>query len=325
MSNLSPAPTWHALSLAGRILHTHEGTVEYPPQGTLVPLLETELGEPVVAVWLSTDEVERRYIVPAETPWKLLVDWLSRQALPEYVPEAMQRARRHLDADPDLMTSREQRVRAKLDDLESGYLTRKADLSAELEVAVAHASPVRTSLLYGTGQQLVDGVRTVLERAGVEVVDLDVLLGDSKNADLLCVYAGRSVLVEVKSAAGSAPERAYEDLMRHLREWPHLPGVPTVEGGALIINHQHRSVPRDRSSRPYSRPEFLAAQTEPVVTSLALLESWRTEDWPAVRRLLFGDKESDDAESPSSLTVEPQVHPEPTKKAPRWSWFKRQR
>ena len=62
-----------------------------------------------------------------------------------------------------------------------------------------------------------------------------------------------------------------------------------MEGGALVLNHQLRAVPQERSPRPYSRPEFLAAQTEPVITTLALFEAWREEDAEAVRRLLFGD------------------------------------
>jgi hypothetical protein len=93
----------------------------------------------------------------------------------------------------------------------------------------------------------------------------------------------------VKSASGNAPERAYEDLVRHLRKWERLPGSTPVEGGALVLNNQHRAVPHERRPRPHSRPEFLEAQTEPVITTLALFEAWREEDAEAVRRLLFRD------------------------------------
>lgn len=115
-------------------------------------------------------------------------------------------------------------ARTVLIDLETDYATRRADLARELEDAQATASRVRDGLLYGTGKPLVDAVGSVLESAGVTVVDLDDRLSGTKNADLLCSYGGRSRLVEVKSASGNAPERAYEDLVRHLREWERLPG-----------------------------------------------------------------------------------------------------
>jgi hypothetical protein len=76
---------------------------------------------------------------------------------------------------------------------------------------------------------------------------------------------------------------------RHCAPAERLPGSTPVEGGALVLNHQHRAVPQERSPRPYSRPEFLAVQTEPVITTLALFEVWREEDAGGVRRLLFGD------------------------------------
>jgi len=142
---------------------------------------------------------------------------------------------------------------------------------------------------YGTGTPLVDAVRSVLELADVKVVDLDDELGGTKNADLLCSYGGRSRLVEVKSASRNAPERAYEDLVRHLREWEQLPGSAPVDGGALVLNHQHRMVPHERNPNPYNRPEFLTAQTEPVITTLALFDAWREDDVDGVRRLIFGD------------------------------------
>jgi hypothetical protein len=61
-----------------------------------------------------------------------------------------------------------------------------------------------------------------------------------------------------------------------------------VEGGALVLNHQLRAVPHERSAKPYNRPEFLAAKTEPVITTRDLLEAWREEDAGAIRQLLFG-------------------------------------
>jgi hypothetical protein len=189
--------------------------------------------------------------------------------------------------------------------LESEYAARRTDLERELEEAQAAASAVRDGLLYGTGKQLVDAVRTVLEEAGVNVVDLDDYLGGTKNADLLCTYSGRSRLVEVKSASGNAPERAYEDLVRHLRGWRSLQGSTPVEGGALVLNHQHRSAPHERSPKPYSRPEFLAAQAEPVITTLDLFEAWRDEDLKTILGLLFGNATEQMMAAPTLPTGDP--------------------
>jgi serine/threonine protein phosphatase PrpC len=134
--------------------------------------------------------------VPAETPWPALLQWLVEQALPEHVPGAMLRARRQLTSDHTLMTRRERAGHNALTDLETDYSTRRSDLARELGDAQAAASPMRDALLYGPGKPLVDAVGSVLESAGVTVVDLDDRLGGTKNADLLCSYGGRSPLVE---------------------------------------------------------------------------------------------------------------------------------
>lgn len=294
----NPAPSWWKLSLEGIPVQEHGGSAYRaardqpayrPAQGTLEPIIVTVLGEPVVAAWVSPDGVERRYVVPFETPWPTLLKWLLEQGLPEFVPGAMRRARHQLASDTSLMTRPEREARSALVELETGYATRRADLKRELEESQTAASAVREGLLFGTGGALVDAVRAVLEWADVQVVDLDEELGGTKNADLLCRYGGRARLVEVKSASGPAPERAYQDLVRHLREWERLPATTPVEGGALVMNHQHRLAPGERRQKPYGRPEFLAAQTEPVIATLALFEAWREENADAVRRLLFQD------------------------------------
>lgn len=284
----NPALRWRSLSLVGATVESVDGCREYPAEGAITPILETELGEPVVAAWVSQDGIERRYIVPLETPWPLLLDWLREQALPEFVPGAMRRARRQLGTDVHLMSRAERAARSALADLEADYIARKEELEHQLKEVEAAASDIRDGLLYGTGQRLVDAVRSVLEWAGITVVDLDETLGGTKNADLLCTYGTHSRLIEVKSSVGNAPERNYQDLVRHLREWPSLPGSVPIDGGALILNHEHRSLPGDRSSQPYRRPEFLAAQTEPVIPTLRLFDAWREEDMGAARRLLFG-------------------------------------
>lgn len=306
-----PAPSWWTLSLDGVTMRAYNGTMHHPAQGSLEPIIETELGEPVVAAWVSPDGVERRYVVPFETPWPVLLKWLLEQGLPEFLPGAMRRARRHLTSDTTTMTRRERDARSALVELETDYATRRANLEHDLEGSQAAASAVREGLLYGTGGALVDAVRAVLESADVKVVDLDEELGGTKNADLLCSFGGRARLVEVKSASGPAPERAYQDLVRHLREWEQIQASTPIGGGALVINHQHRLVPDERRKRPYDRPEFLAAQTEPVVTTLALFEAWREDDVTAVRRLIFGDADPLVSES----TQEPA--------SPKRGWFKR--
>lgn len=284
----NPAPTWRSLSLSGAVLESVYGREQHAAEGTLLPILETELGEPVAAVWLSPDGVERRYVVPFETPWALLLSWLLEQALPELLPGAMRRARRPLTSDEDLMTRRERDAHSALTAFEAEYIARRSELEHELDEAQTVASTTREGLLYGTGKQLVNAVRSVFEFAGVTVVDLDKKLGGTKNADLLCTYGGSARLVEVKSASGSAPERAYQDLVRHLREWPSLPGSAPIDGGAFVMSHELRTVPLERSLRPYTRPEFLAAQTEPVISALELFAAWRDEDEAAIRQLVFG-------------------------------------
>lgn len=297
----SPAPIWRTLSLSGATINTVYGQEQYRAEGTLLPILETELGEPVVAIWESPDGLERRYIVPVETPWPLLLQWLLEQALPEFSPGALRRARRPLAAELELMTRNERESQLALKTLEANYVASREELQRELEAAQSAASPIRESLLYGTGHQLVNAVRSVFAAVGIEVVDLDQQLGGTKNADLLCSYRGRSRLVEVKSASGRPTERSYQDLIRHLREWPHLPGSTPVEGGALVMSHEIRTPPLERNPSPYNRPEFLAAQNEPVISVLDLFDAWRQEDAEAVRKLLFGMPNQKAQQSPIEL------------------------
>lgn len=321
--NCNPAPRWRSLSLSGAVMESVYGREEHAAEGTLVPILETELGEPVVAVWISPDGVERRYIVPDETPWPTLLQWLVEQALPEFLPGVMRRARRQLATDPALMTRAERAARIAFAELEAEYATRRGELERQLKAAEAAASTIREGLLFGTGKQLVDAVRSVLELAGVTVVDLDEKLGGTKNADLLCTDGVRSRLVEVKAASGGAPERAYQDLVRHLREWSSLPDRVPVEGGALILNHEHRNVPDSRNRQPYSRPEFLAAQTEPVITTLDLFDAWREENWESVQRLLFGATSEQMLRSPAVEGVSTSPTAQTTPAAGRRRWFDR--
>lgn len=288
--NCPTALTWRTLTLSGAVSETAHGRKQHEAEGTLIPILETEMGEPVVAAWVSPDGVERRYLVPIETPWPLVTEWLLQQALPEFVPGAMRRARRPLADDVDLMTRGEKEAHAALKQLETYYAHRRVELENQVDRERDRAASLREGLLYGSGRDLEQAVRAVFESAGIHVTDLDDELGGTKNADLLCVYEGRARIVEVKSANGSASENAYQDLIRHLREWPTLSEATPVDGGALVMSHELRREPLERTPRPYARPEFLNAQTEPIISAVELFNAWRLGDDQAIRSLLFGSQ-----------------------------------
>jgi hypothetical protein len=78
-------------------------------------------------------------------------------------------------------------------------------------------------------------------------VDLDAALDDTSSADLLAELDGRRRLIEVKSSSGNAPESLIGRLENHLRNW-QAPGRDEVEGGVLIVNHQHRRSPSAQSA-----------------------------------------------------------------------------
>jgi hypothetical protein len=283
----STAPWW-ALEITGAEMHAGDGVHTYPPEGRLDPILVTEIGEVVVGAWVSPDAAERRYIVPAGTSWQVLLSWLADQALPEYVPGALRRARTPIATATNLLTTHELDAQEELTRLEATYRERHAEISRRITQAHEAADPIRHSLLFGTGHELVDGVRKVLEAAEIDVMDLDAKLGATSNADLLCSFQGRRRLIEVKSTSGNANEGLYDALVSHLREWPTLPGTTPIDGGALILNHEHRKDPKERSLNAYTRPEFLTAQTHPVVTTPFLLEAWRIQSWYEIQAALFG-------------------------------------
>jgi hypothetical protein len=59
-------------------------------------------------------------------------------------------------------------------------------------------------------------------------------------------------------------------LQRHLDTWPQLRPDEPVSGGVLVVNHQHRRHPSERTARVYSRPEIVDALTVPVLDTVAL-------------------------------------------------------
>jgi hypothetical protein len=223
------------------------------------------------------------------------------------------------------MTKEERQVRSMLSELDTDYTARKSELERRLQYASDRAEVIRQGLLYGTGNALVSAVRSVLEFADIEVVDLDETLG-TKNADLLCSYGSHARLIEVKSAQGQAAERSYQDLIRHLREWPALTGARTIDGGVLVMNHEIRLPPAERHEQPYTRPEFLAAKDEPVVTALALFAAWRETDAGKIRELIFGSLADVEVGPPDGQSDRSTSHGPPAKRqSSSRRWFTRAR
>jgi hypothetical protein len=282
-----PPDTWWALELKSRG-SSKEAQVPVPatgPAGILAPILVNPLGAPVVAAWTPRGLNVRWYILPDHAEWSTVIDWLVRRALPVYVPDVLRRVRSAAYFDPDLQTEAEAKARQALADLGDRYAREKKRLEEELRIAEADAEVVRNGLLYGTGRELVEAVVRVITAAGFEVSDLDIELGGTKSADLLVTLAGRCRLVEVKSASGNASESLVGDLLRHLAAWPRMrPGQP-VTNGVLIVNHQHRKPPRERTERVYDRPE---AAPYPVLSARQLFDWYRTSDWDAIRNAILG-------------------------------------
>jgi len=287
LSNM-PDVTWRALTLGGKtVYHGGGGRSEYiEPEGSLQPLLVDPLGAPLAAVWTPPGGAQRWYIVPESGQLHGVLDWLVRQGLPAFVPGALRRARSPLAADPDLQTRAEAAARTALTALEATYNEQKARLNEQLKQAEAMAEPMRHALLYGTAGELADAVAGVLTAAGLDVVDLDHELG-TRSADLLVTGEGRRLLVEVKSERGGAKESLVADLYRHLDTWPQLRPDQPVDGGVLVVNHEHKKDPRERSAAVYTRPEFVGSLTVAVLGSLQLFDWWRADDWSAIRRAML--------------------------------------
>ena len=281
---------WWELSLAGSE-SWRPGSMQADcrgPEGRLEPLLVSELGAIVAGVWTSGDGVERRYVLPAGTPWRLVLDWLRDRGLPEMVPGALRRSRDEVALGEDFQTGAEVDAQRHLDELTAEYEATRATAVQKLTEAREAANDLRYRLLFATGADLATAVSAALRSVGVSVIDLDELLGDTANADLLCTWRDVRCLIEVKSSNGPAKESLYDGLVSHVREWPHL-GHGRIDRAALVINHEVKAEPDQRSQRPYTRDVFVRAQEHPVVTSIEVLHAWRTGDWDQVLRDLFGD------------------------------------
>lgn len=285
----SNAPWW-SLHLSGPRIERGDAseTRAYGAEGQLAPILVDDLGDPVAAAWTSPSGDQRWYIIPDSVNWDGILGWLTQQALPEYAPEALRRARSPFFSDPDLQTTAERDVCQELENLEKHYGEQKTHFEGKLRAARELAEPVRYGLLYGTGDQLVQAVTEVLTAAGLQVVDLDRYLDGTKSADLLVTGpAGSRYLVEVKAASGAAAEGLVGDIQRHLETWPKLRSSEPVDGGVLVVNHHHRLAPSERPPHVYARPEFVAALTVKVIAALDLFYWWRNEDWTAIRTALL--------------------------------------
>jgi hypothetical protein len=192
-------------------------------------------------------------------------------------------------------------ARQALDELETRYAAERLRLEQDLHEARTQAEPIRYGLLYGTGDQLVRAVAEVLTAAGLRTVDLDEELGGTKSADLMVSADGPPRrLVEVKAASGAAPENLVGYLQRHLDTWPQIrPDQPATDG-VLVVNHQHKLHPSERTAQVYSRPEFVAALRVTVVSTIELFHWWCAADWTAIRTAVLGADPS-----PASTTAAP--------------------
>jgi hypothetical protein len=287
--NRPPAAWWE---LAVRVVQSYTGgrdpLAPQEPDGTLHPILVDALGHPVVAVWTSSEENLRWYIIPDGADWATVIDWLVAKALPAHAPGALRRARHPGFIPPDLQTEDEARARQSLADLEEEHARRKTDLEEVLRRAEERATPVRNGLLYGVGSELEDAVAQVFKDAGLTVVRLDSYLSTTDSADLLITWGSEHRLVEVKSAGGGAPENLVDFLRKHLSTWPVLkPDLPASRG-VLIVNHQHKQDPQDRAAKVYERKAFVASLAYPVLSTRELFDWWSARDWSAVRAAVIG-------------------------------------
>lgn len=236
-----------------------------------------------MAAWVPDAEDQRWYIVPDRTDWDMLLDWLIKQAMPALVPSALRRLRSAHFEDPELQTKDERAARASLEGLDRAYQRDRDELQGVLDAARARAESVRDDLLYGSGAALSGAVATVLRACGLHVADLDAELGATVSADLLVTGPdGQRRLVEVKSASGSAKEDLARDLDRHLSTWPQLRPNDPVIGGVLIVNHQTRLHPTERTVEVYRRPEFVQSLKFPVLPTWRLFRWWAENDCAAI-------------------------------------------
>jgi hypothetical protein len=321
LNRASDAPWW-ALELSGATSYPGDGgpATAYAPDGELYPVLVDPLGIPVVAVWVPSDEQQRWYVIPDAIDWDTVADWLVHQALPAYVPDALRRFRAASFVDLGLQTPAESMARQALADMEIRHAEERTRLEAELARAEEEAEKVRYGLIYGTGSDLVEAIDTVLTAAGFTTVNLDDDLGGTRSADLLVAIGQHRRLVEVKSQGGNASESHVSDLKRHLDTWRELQPQRPVGGGALIINHQHKLHPDQRSQRVYERREFVNTLTVPVIATRDLFDWWKESDWAAIQHAVLDTAlPANELTTPTRTTDQATTPPVQTTRTGTWS------
>ena len=285
--------------------------------GKWTPLLVTPDDRVVSGVWSDDgewpDSPVSHYVLPDLPSYRPILQWLTDRAIPDLVPSAAARMRRYADALPALQTDLERNLTSELAVLTEQYEKTKTDLEHQLAAARTEASLVRDPLLFGTGTPLEEAVARVLSAAGVHVVQLDDKVG-TVSADLLAEHGGRRILVEVKSAGGNASERLVDAPLKHLRTWPQVNPETPAHGVALVVNHQHKQPPAERSAAVYQREEFVDSLEFPVVSTLELFDAWRRADWLTIRDLIGFPSERPASTAIAAESDEPGTAP----RRPRW-------
>lgn len=321
---------WWAMELRGMTTTRGDGLggeTHHQPEGELRALLVDGLGDPVVAVWVSSTGDQRWYVVPDATSWDTILDWLIKSLLPELVPTALRRVRSAHFTDPGLQTKDELAAQAALEAMERRQAAEKEQLEEALSAARDSAAEARNGLLYSTGKELVRAVAAVLNEAGLDVVDLDAELG-TRSADLLVTDGrGPGRLVEVKAESGAAKENLVSDLERHLNTWPQLRPNEAIEGGVLIVNHQHRRHPAERTPQVYSRAEFVAALRVPVLSTWQLYQWWASGELDSIRKAVIGDGIGEQPPASMGGAAKPvqEAIGAPTPPSQKWRWRLRNR
>ncbi|OFV75256.1 hypothetical protein RERY_41040 [Rhodococcus erythropolis] len=311
---------WWSLELLGTAVESPMGaqTPSLPP-GTLVPILVDALGKPVVAAWVPPDGSMRWYVIPDAVDWTQIIDWLGQQAIPHFAPTAARRHRIAGSVAPEWQTPREVAAQDAILQMDKRHEEERAQRLAELEEARETATSMRDGLLYGSGTELEKAVARVFEDAHLEILNLDETGKGTWSADLLVRDQGRRYLVEVKSEGGRAKEALVGDLKKHLATWAGEHPSESVSGGTLIVNHERKADPSDRSRQVYARPEFVNSLDVRVVSTLDLFDWWKLSDWSAIRVAVLGEAPSPELERTSRLDV--QADPASQKTA-RSNWFR---
>jgi hypothetical protein len=154
---------WWSLHLSGAHLIRGDGSGEehHEPTGQLEPILVDALGDPVAAVWIPPAGDQRWYIIPAAVDWDNILDWLIQRALPEYVPDALRRARSPHFADPDLQTTGERAAGTCW--TSTGTASSRSPPRRTCPPASRHMSPRRTATLRTRPKKRVNYLRALTD------------------------------------------------------------------------------------------------------------------------------------------------------------------